>query len=473
MKGDRLDRIIHRQYGSVNQKQMKSIYGALQQLNPKLRDPNRIYEGQILILPANLQQISVQYYEKVVKRTADSTLPNRDQMKIDQTMPAPLKMLQSSSAAKEEGAIVKQEAKEIVRTEQPPSPVQSLPRIEAIRQILRTLDGSLTSRGTYFLPLTRGGTLAIDCATVPVVELNDGSVVLLDMGKNIPQKTKKLIKTKGKRYAIIALSNEESVAMSLQKIFGASKDYRMTRRSQPVAIGENPQILLRADWQILHDKSSKQEASSVALNFLKEGEASLPAPVAAVGERQGWKILEINEKTGVISTAETKEAPDIMQILSSGTAIELVSSLLTYLGIPATHNTAIQVFQKEKDGFNLNVQIDLAADIQNRHILFHSKKIPQQLTNILNQKGFEVVALDPSQSKQAIVEKALLALNLWPANGMFSFPVTTTGRTRADVRFAATKISASNISCYLISFNFNPDLYPLIHKNGAVNIVRY
>jgi hypothetical protein len=293
------------------------------------------------------------------------------------------------------------------------------------------------------------------------------------MGKNIPKKTKKLIKTGEKRYAIIALSNEEPIAMSLQKIFGASRDYRMTKRSQPVAIGENPQILLRADWQILHDKSSKKEATFVALNFLKEGEASVPTPVAAIGEKRGWKILEINEKTGAISTAETKEAQDIIQILSSGTAIELVSSLLMYLGIPATHNTAVQVFQKEKDGFNLTVQIDLAVDIQNRHILFNGKKIPQQLSNILNQKGFEVVILDSSQSKQNVIEKALFTLNLWPANGVFSFPLMTTGRTRADIRFAATKISASKISYYLISFNFDPDLYPLIHKNGEVNIVRY
>jgi phage tail protein X/CheY-like chemotaxis protein len=507
-KGDRLDQIIYSQYGKITYNQMKSIYGDIRQLNPQLRDPNRIYKGQILILPADLQGIVLKENVNATKYTArkgdsltyilmrefgiqpqnvpavirqirklNPTLRNPDQIQPGQTLLFPNETPHTSTAAKTENSAVKETAEksteESTKAEQPPVQIQALPHIEAIRQIIRVLDGTLTSRGTYFLPLARGGQLTIDCTTVPVVELNDGSVILLDSGKKIPEKSRKIIRAGGKRYAIAALSNEEPIAISLQKIFGASRNYRMTRRTLPISIGENPQMLLRADWQVLHDKFPQKQAISIALNFLKEGEASLPAPVMAAGEKRGWKILEINEKTGAISSAEAKEEQGTLPVLSSGPAIELVASLLEHLGVPVTRDTDMQVFQKEKDGFNLDIRMDLAVYIQGRHILFNGKKIPQQFIDILKQRKFDVVILDVSLSKQGAIEKALVALSIPFANGDYSFPMMTTGRTRADVRFLAMKISASKDPWYLISFDLDSDLYHLIHRNGEINMVRY
>ena len=504
-KGDLLDRVIRRQYGKISQNQMKSIYGALQGLNPQLRDPNRIYKGQILILPADLQEIVLQDNANATKYTArkgdsltrilmhefgimprnvpaaikqtgkiNPALRNPDQIQAGQALLIPYKTARTSTAAKTENPAEKETAEESPRQKQPPVQTQSILRIEAIRQVLRTLAGSLTSRGTYFLPLARGGQLTIDCATIPVVELNDGSVILLDSGGNIPEKYRKIIRAKGKHYSIAAFSNEESIAMSLQKIFGASRNYRMTRCTLPISIGENPQMLIRSDWQVLHDISPQKRAVPVALNLLKEDEASLPASVVAAGESRGWKIMEINEKTGIPSAAEAKEEQGIPPVRFSGPAMELAASLLERLGIPATHDTAISVFQKEKDGFNLDVRMDLSVNIQGRHILINGKKIPQQFSDILKQKGFEIVIIDPSLPRRNAVEKVLSALGIPFADGVFSLPViTAAGRTRADLRFTAMKVGASKKTCYLVGFDFDPDLYTSIHGDGEADIIRY
>lgn len=247
----------------------------------------------------------------------------------------------------------------------------------------------------------------------------------------------------------------------------------MARCTQPVIIGEKPQIILRADWLVTQEKSLQKHPISYALILSREGEASQPASIVSIGEKRGWKIMGINAKTGIVSAAETKDEQDLLPVMPSWSPIGLIAELLDRLGIPETRNTSMQIYQVEKDGFNLNVQIDLAVENKGKHILFNGKKIPQQFSDILKQRGFELVILDASLSKQSAVEKALTTLSVPFANGDYSFPVMTTDRTRADVRFSATKINVSKSPWYLISFDFDPDLYHLIHRNGDANIVRY
>jgi hypothetical protein len=66
------------------------------------------------------------------------------------------------------------------------------------------------------------------------------------------------------------------------------------------------------------------------------------------------------------------------------------------------------------------------------------------------------------------------AVNIPPAAGDYSFPLkSSAGKTRADIRFPAMKISSPKGTWYLIDFDFDPNLYPLLYRNGEVNIVRF
>jgi LysM repeat protein len=511
-KGDTLERIVRSQFGKMSNRRMSSLYTDIQRLNPGLTDLERIQEGQTILLPGNVPGagappvtagtpymvkkgdtltkiltrdfgVTERYAPASIRqiRRLNPSLANPDRIRIGEVLYFPQKPLPAVKEGKAEARPEKEAAVEIPKAKPAEAPAPSVGRIETIRQIVRACNGQLTTRGQYILPLSRGGQMTIDCTSIPVVEFSDGSLILIDFAKRLPEKNRKLITTGRKRYAIASLLPEEPLAESLQKIFDASRTYRMTKRSQPLVLNENPQVVLRADWQVSETKQPASEAkqspkkpASYALSFLAEGEAPLPEPAANISEQQGWKILEISEKTGMISAADKQDALHISPATPSGSAVDLVADLMSRLDIPTVRDKNIQIFEKGKDGFNLEIHGDLTAEYQGKRVLFNAKKMPQQFINILKQKGYEVVILDPSLSRRGAVEKAMNAVNVPLAAGDYSFPLkSSTGKTRADFRFPALKISSPKGTWYLVDFDFNPDLYPLLYRNGEVNIVRF
>jgi LysM repeat protein len=53
--GDLLSKIVSQQFGALTPAKEKALYKTLRSLNPKLKDKDRIYPGQVLVLPARTE----------------------------------------------------------------------------------------------------------------------------------------------------------------------------------------------------------------------------------------------------------------------------------------------------------------------------------------------------------------------------------------------------------------------------------
>ncbi|PJA49808.1 MAG: hypothetical protein CO171_04245, partial [Syntrophobacterales bacterium CG_4_9_14_3_um_filter_49_8] len=68
---------------------------------------------------------------------------------------------------------------------------------------------------------------------IPLVELDDGSVILLDFGNRIPEDLSKMIRTNWKNYRLVKATSGDDIAPLLQKIINTSRLYTMNKRLQP------------------------------------------------------------------------------------------------------------------------------------------------------------------------------------------------------------------------------------------------
>ncbi|MBE9547630.1 MAG: hypothetical protein IMF10_09105 [Proteobacteria bacterium] len=199
-RGDIVSNIIRVQLG-VAHGDIYRILKIVKRLNPKIKNINRIRPGQTLILPGR-------NILKTARRGGVS-------------------------------AVGKGTGGTDVKTEATPfMPAKN--HLPVIEHTINRLDGSVTTTGNYYIPIPPAGQVTINCSMVPVVELDDGSRILLDFSSQIPRDLEKMIETTWKNYSIV--SNNKGIFSVLEKIINKSKTHSLKKFGKYVKVGGNPQI---------------------------------------------------------------------------------------------------------------------------------------------------------------------------------------------------------------------------------------
>ena len=166
-----------------------------------------------------------------------------------------------------------------------------------IRPVISRMKGTITAAGNYFIPLKDTAQVTIDCSLIPVVELDDGSTVLLDFGNRLSDNLKALISQSWTNYGFLSADELRDEIASLQGIIRRSRNYTMSRVNTPLALTAKPEILVFPDWIIAAKKAVGGVLYRQGLFLLGGSEQPLPAGAGAVLEKNGLIVTEIAEGT--------------------------------------------------------------------------------------------------------------------------------------------------------------------------------
>jgi LysM repeat protein len=432
-KGDSISRIAMREL-NVKLPELRKAVNDIKQLNPDIRNYNMIYPGQTLQLPRRSIVITKQE----------------------------VKAQEAESSSK----VVKDEAKD--------KPI-ILPRahLDIIRDVIIRMNGALITLGKYYIPIPELGQITIDCSTIPIVELDDGSSIFLDFGNRIPDTLKNMIQSNWKNYHSVEIENSDDTAAILQKIVNSSNTYSMTRRTAPYTIGAAPPLQLSLDW-IITKKTKDGKPYLQGLSFVSDNSRLLPKPMTRYAESNGMIITEVLDGQGVANAPDEKYAMPQMSNMNVSTNMELVNSLLNELGYQTTRDTEIGILNTSASGFDLSIKADLLAKQGDKQIMIVSKKIPQQFIDSLKTRGTETVTLDSGETKKTVIEKVLLAASIPFTFASFSFSVPEKNdKPTGTISFPAFKITRDKGDFYLIDFDIDREIYGLLNNKWEVNIVRY
>lgn len=432
-KGDSISRIAMREL-NVRFPDLRKTVDDIKQLNPDIRNYNLIYPGQTLQLPRRSIVITKQEAQAA---GAESSL-----------------------------RVVKDEPKD--------KPIV-LPqaRLSIIKVIINRMNGALITLGKYYVPIPELGQVTIDCSTIPIVELDDGSSIFLDFSNRIPDSLKNMIQSNWKNYHFVDIGNSDDTAVVLQKLVNASNIYTMKRRTAPYAIGNSPPLLLSVDW-LITKKTKDSKPYLQGLSFVSDNSRLLPAPMIQYAERNGMIMTEILDGQDVISVPDEKYTPPQVLKMNASANIELVNSLLNELGYQITRDTEIGILDTSASGFYISVKIDVLAKKGDKQIIIPSKTISQQFIDGLRTRGTEIVTLDDGETKKIVIEKVLRAASMPFSFASFSFSVPEkTDKPAGMISFPAFKITRDKGDFYLIDFDIDRDIYGLLNNKWGVNIVKY
>lgn len=431
LEGDSISRIILSEM-NVNPAEALPAYRLIRKLNPEIPDLNRLPAGQSLRLP-----------------------------------PAPARSAVAPAAPLKTAAPPAEESK-AEKTAIPES------LFGIIRPVIGRMRGMVTATGSYFIPLQETTQVTIDCSQIPVVELDDGTTVLLDYGDRLSENLKKLIRQSWKNYAFLTAEEFRDGLGGLLGIIRHSKNYRMVRTDKPLELTSKPEILVFPDWLIIGKETASGATYRQGLFLLDRGERPLPAEARAFLEKSGVAVTEIAEDRAVSSLETPSALQPAIADFRALKGIDLAEKLLSTLGVTPIRNAEVVVFDQARNGFNLSVTADLLIRKGEKRFILHTKRLPDQFIQILREAGTEMIPIGEKDQGRSLVEAVLQGLGIPVSFGYFSFRIPEEGkRPRLTGSFSTLRVMNEGEPMYLIDFDLPPAGLPFFNGRREGRVIRY
>jgi hypothetical protein len=456
-EGETLSDIIHGELSATDE-DIYRMMRVVKRLNPNVKNINKIYPGQKLLLP---------YVSGGDEKARGTPSQAGGKSFIAESAKVVKKLiLQKRETVDEKKPEDPQEEKK--KTILPPEK-----KIAVLRYILSRLNGAVMSEGKYFIPLFPAGQITIDCSSVPVVELDDGMTVLLDFSGSIPAGLREVIETTWKNYVIMEIGRDTDIPSMVESVVTTSRDYRFETVKDFREIGTKPNVRVFVDWVVSEKKSNDGRAYSFGIRNVPSMSSALPGNIREYADKQGFEIVELLHGSEVVGLSETYEDVPVSR-LASDTNMFLAESLVRALGLdPKTHADVI-IYTMSEHGFSLSLKVDLLVTAGTTGVIFNGKQIPEQFIKGLKARGFEYVYLHEGDKKESIIASVLSALNVPFVVDRFTFPFSPmVGHNGGDISLQGIRADMGGEFLYFVGQDIDPGISGLLMKKWRVELRRY
>ena len=109
--------------------------------------------------------------------------------------------------------------------------------------------------GEHFIPMKSGGQINLSTENYPLLRLQQGTTVIVDLSSSLPRKMVKLIESTWPGYRVVAISSRDDLRTALGKILQACNYERIFKRGEPLELGGSVRIRVTADWIVVPPES--------------------------------------------------------------------------------------------------------------------------------------------------------------------------------------------------------------------------
>ncbi|RLB33540.1 MAG: hypothetical protein DRH11_08680 [Deltaproteobacteria bacterium] len=363
-KGDSLTKVVLEKYKMPPEKITDEYLALLAKLNPNIEDINLIHPGQVVRLPI--------YSPQVVR------LPVKPKKTI-----------------KPEGKVLSQ-------------------TLESLRhqlgEVFSMVGEEWVDSGEHFIPLKSGGQIRLKADSFPVLNLSSGIRVIVDLSNALPERMSDLITSSWKNYRIVHLSKNEDLRDALDEVLPLCEYRQVSTSEEPLELEGDIPVKITADWIFKRPSSlSGKEEETVSLTLLKPGEGKTPDGVKNFLAASGIKVVEYPPPKNESPT----QASFKVDLIKPGAGVrELVENVLSLVGQSYNKDVEIPIYRDQKRDYNLIVRADFFLRIGGRESIVDISGLGQEITSLLKDHGFYVLALAGEKNPLLILFKILTFLGV-------------------------------------------------------------
>jgi len=221
------------------------------ELNPGLSDPDTIFPGQELLLPASFPSSPL---PAPAKASAATALHAR---------PYSIPLLRS------EGNL-----------------------LPLLQRSLSGIGEEVSTSGTLSLPYPHGNAITIDNSTYPLLQVSTGRDLILDIDARMPEDWKTRIEDRWPGYRVIPLPREGDFPDLLQEVLDAGGFHSLSR-SERLSFGRDPEVSITPDFIVIKTPESLLDGELYVINVLESPVQALPREIRQLAEEHSITVVEI------------------------------------------------------------------------------------------------------------------------------------------------------------------------------------
>ncbi|HNY66339.1 MAG TPA: hypothetical protein PKM41_12965 [Deltaproteobacteria bacterium] len=237
---------------------------------------------------------------------------------------------------------------------------------------LREMGASQRDHGTYFLPVAGDKIVSIDAVDVPIIDLDMGRRIILDVNDKISPETRKLIEQAHPSTRVVSgpAGNREAL---MERILDACSYFSVNRDSGPVLVGGDEKLRFFGRWVIYKDRSRR---SVIVVNLLSDEDFRVSDEIKRYAARFGIRLVEMGGRPA----RERTSAPGAMRSL--GRSHE---KLLGVIGVDYEKDKVLSLVSLE------TVKISYTAPIAVGKVLITPVMPDKTMLELLQKTGYTVI----------------------------------------------------------------------------------
>lgn len=384
--GDSIVRIVKGRYDIPDEELYGRYLDLVREMNPTVRDLDRIYPGQVVRLPI--------YTPEIVRRPIE-------------TPPAV-------------------EVKEPAR--KPPSVEETENISRNLAGIFRQMGEKWIDSGKHLIPLKSGGEIDLQAGSFPILELKNGLQVIVDLNDRLPRKIARLIESSWGNYRVVHVGEDQDLYSALGELIGVCEYPEVLDSDRSMVMDGDISVAITGDWIVRRSVSGTGQGPQVAvINIRGPGEPATPPSLKGYLERMDVKMIDHPPAKG----PELSRTGSVQAMDAGDDEASLVKTLLRQTEQQFSTQVAIPVYQSRED-FNLVIEADILLNIRNRDAIITWRGLDPEVRALLEEHQFRVLSLTGLRDPVAIMAKTLQFLG-WPFEPSPRVFVSTERETRGQV----------------------------------------
>ncbi len=386
-QGDTVSQLIAKRYGgrygNLTYQQGVKLFQAM---NPQIKNMNRIYAGQKIYMPD--PSIREQAWHADMFDTQGNL--------VDVQEPPPPAVTATSPPP---------DIAPIPEKAPPPPPAKSN---APVADAASTMGGRLLDKGTYYLPMKKGGEFELDLSRHPLIDLQNGIKVILSKKDQVMNVALPLVQEYWDDVKVVDVPEDASVEEILEAVLGAVSNGNHTNR-------------------LAYDDGAA--SVSVTAKWIKSGpsaDGSVPqhiciTPVPSATQRTHWAIVRYLDQndiiirdvlTGTSEMAPTDipmDAPPPVGQIDGGDQRALVKSFAQSLAFHYSPNTSISF---PYAGIQVKALSNLLSFGKGREVLIDFGDLYGDAVKAIKQTGLNIIQVKAEDTSLDILQRLMEAAGL-------------------------------------------------------------
>jgi len=472
-RGDILSRVVMSRYDLSAREFNREYLELFKKCNPSVKNPDHILYGKVIRLPLYPPQFDETPDGSHALRDLDKS-PHKVTISLPKSVP-----LQVKTPPAETRAQIKPRPKPpkpyvpppSTKPEHDPAPVRSGQEVtflvvdaKDLGSIISQMGEEWTQSGERFIPLKSSGHINLKAESYPIIHLNTGMTVIVDLHSALSTKMAKVIESSWASYRVVHLSTKDNLRSALDKILRAFKYPKIFKKGQPIKLGGEIPVTITGDWIVTPPKTTQGKTPEfIVINLLQTRSHGTPSTIKDYLKPLGVEIIEfplLDEKRDGIENLPTLEKAEDPE--------SLIKAVLNLTGQDFSTRLRIPAYKSANNDFRFTIEADFYFKIRGKPYIIDLAGLDPEVIALLRDDGISVLSLKKEHEPLTMVAKTLKFLNVNFESGPHAF-LTNPGDITRNVELNLKGIlfyTHNGNSVFATPLNLPPEIGAFLSQKG-------